>query len=228
MKLRVSPSLLEQYRVVQLGLYNKTAKDLINYMTGDFVVNDAISRGSAYHQLLEFGGESFLADNGNFVVYEKELNKNWVFTEEAASPALQLHNEYTNMLHEVWVDYNTTVLGHDVKMRMKVDGLDGLHIHEFKTTSRKPKIFSYRDSLQWRCYLLGLPESESVTYSIFQIGTRNNWTKLTQFNFERDSQSESIVQKHLSGFIDWVIRQDSPGLIDRITMKEDRNPLTGI
>ena len=173
MRLKISPSLLDQFRVVYNELYGKGSKDLIEYMLGEFEISEAVSRGTAYHKLLEYGGDKYLKD-GKYQVYERDLDRTWVFTKEAAQPALDLHSHYSKMLHETWVDYDTTILGHSVKMRMRLDGLDGLRVQEFKSTKRKPSVMDYRSSLQWRCNLLALPECQDVTYHIFQIGSRNN------------------------------------------------------
>jgi hypothetical protein len=228
MRVQLSPSLLNEYRVVYQGLYNKTSQDLVDYMVGDFEITDAVSRGKAYHKLLEYGPEQYLQEDGKYHIYERSLDKTWIFTEEAARPAIDLYLANPGLIHEVWTDYDLYLDGFEIKIRQRVDAIDGLIINEFKTTSRKPKYLDYRDSLQWRCNLLALPQAHKVKYTIFQIGARNNWTRPVTYSFGRDSDIYTELRTYVQGFLSWVMKQEDERLIKRIEMKEDRNPYKSI
>lgn len=251
--LKLSPSLLEQYRIVRLGLYNKGPEALIEYLTGTYVKSEPASRGSAYHEMLEHGIEPYafywhktgkLKHEGEWVpvahvsaeeaaankkisgpfycVLDKDINKWWYFTAEAVEPAAKLHQEYKDMIHETWIDYDTTSHGYKIKLRMKIDGLQGLVMHEHKTTGRKKKYSDYWDSIQWRCYACALPELTTIRYNIFQLNTRNTKCDTYHFDYLPDELSKTIVQQEIDGLVDWMIKNDYAKLK---VMTKDRNPL---
>lgn len=79
--LKLSASIIEQYRLVREGKYNLSTKDLVDYFTKAYVKSEAASRGSAYHQILEHGPERFL-----FVWFWSDSAKTkgrWIRPEEA-------------------------------------------------------------------------------------------------------------------------------------------------
>lgn len=221
--------MLDQYRKVFYGLYGSTGDDLRDYLVGEYVTSDAASRGTAYHEMIENSPDPYLDLSTDFYkVYEKDLKKDWLFHPQAVEPIYEYLKKYPGLIFETWVSHKLQIDGHEVLMRMKIDGLNGLNIHETKTTKRKPKSTDYFDTLQWRCYLLALPESPSVTYNVFQLGARNNWARTTEFTFERDPYNETTVRRYLSGFIAWCFAQDDERILDRITLKVDKNQFSEI
>ncbi len=228
MTYKISPSLLEQYRKVSLGINNKTGKDLVDYMLGECVTSPSMSRGTAYHKILEFGGVPYIGLDGWYRVFEEDLNKTWVFSSSCVAPALEIFNFNPHLLHELWTDYDTVIDGQSVKMRMRLDGLNGLIINEFKTTSGYTKLTDYSKSLQWRAALLAMPQATEVKYTIFKIGWGRDTTETTEFTFIRDPSIEGEVHKYLRGFISWVKLQDDERLFKRLEMTKDRNPFANI
>jgi hypothetical protein len=62
-KLKISPSLLDQWRVVKAGLYNTTPDRIREYILGDYTPSEPASRGTAYHLILEHGAEKYAHPN---------------------------------------------------------------------------------------------------------------------------------------------------------------------
>jgi len=232
--LKISPTLLERYRLARQGKYGLDGSAVIEYLTGEFVMTWQASRGIAYHEMLEHGPDKYrwtIPENEDpkdqevktvYLVPEPRYGQTWEFTEAAAQPAIDAYQEYKHMVHETWAEFDTNACGYEVKIRYKIDGLDGLLAREFKTKGSQPKVSDYMDGIQWKVYLAGMPELQAVKYDIFQLGKKNNWCKRYQFRLDRYPGIERDVQEATEELISWLELQ--PGMIDRITMAEDLNP----
>jgi len=210
MNLKVSPSLLDQYRSVCNGEYNKSTEDLVEYIVGEFKPNIHTSRGNAYHMMLEYGPEQYIKgqsvkvqnnqalmypDEGypemkqevftHYEVYEKELGKTWMFSPEAVKPIYETREELAGGSHEVWDTFWMESNGHQIRIRLKYDMLLGLEAHEFKTTGRAKKWDDYRKTVQWKLYLMSNPELQAINYRVFQLNQKNTTCKMTKFRFAR-------------------------------------------
>ena len=219
-KISISPSLLDSYRVTQLGLFGKTGDDLANDIIGKREPNEAMSRGTAYHRLIEEGGNEFLkSDIGGvfYLVPERELNTVWQFNEQCAIPALQIRSTYPNMIHEMKARHTLKLRGFEVEMRMRLDGVDGITVHEFKTKNRAPSMMDYYTALQWRCYLLPFPEIQAVKYTIFHLNDMNTTCTPHTFTFEREDGNEGCVMAYMNGFLQWL--EMRPELLDHLEQK---------
>lgn len=216
MTIKISPSLLEQFRLVRAGLYNLGTDSLIEYITGEYKPNEATSRGLAYHRMLEEGTEKFWTGE-RYEVHEKELNRTWTFTKEAVHPIVNVRGLYASMVHEVWGHYVAQVNGITVQMNQRYDGLLGYDIHEFKTSGRSKKYSDYYDSLQWRCYMLALPDVERVHYHHFYLNPTNTWCKPEHYTFQRDETVEAFVMEHLGTLVHWLVQR--PELIECLIVK---------
>lgn len=226
--LKISPTLLERYRLARQGMYNLDGSAVIEYLTKDFEMSWQASRGIAYHEMLEHGPERYAAigPDGEILGYkvpEPQFETTWEFEPAAVEPLQAARLEYKHMIHETWAEFDIEAAGYQVKIRYKIDGLDGLIAREFKTKSRKPKVSEYADGIQWKVYLAGMPELQAVKYDIFQLGAKNNWCKRYQFRLDRYPGIERDVQEMSEELITWLELQ--PGMIELITMAEDRNPM---
>ena len=222
-KISISPSLLDSYRVTQLGLFGKTGDDLANDIIGKREPNEAMSRGTAYHALIEYGGERFIdrlhepISEAPYLIAENEFGKVWKFTKECADPALQIRSTYPNMLHEMKAKHTLKLRGVEVEMRMRLDGVDGITVHEFKTKNRAPTMMEYYTALQWRCYLLPFPEIQAVKYTIFHLNDMNTTCTPHTFTFDREDGNEGCVMAYLNGFLHWL--EMRPELLDYLEQK---------
>lgn len=187
----ISPSILEQYRLWKTGVYQRMGKDsddLVEYIKGDYKPNIYTSRGNAYGAMIEHGpdkytmsfdhpqvDELFEAINkpdsdgiptvGKYFFYDKEFGKLWAFTDEEVEPIRKIRQDFPHMAYEVRASLSFKNMGPvPVWVGMRLDGMFGLGLHEFKTTS-KPKMYQDREeSLQAKCYLTAFKDAQSITY----------------------------------------------------------------
>ena len=206
---------------------NQTEGDLANDIMGIRQPNEAMSRGTAYHMMLEHGPEGYKHSVKKIVqdrkanvevgyletyeimeweyrVNEPELGKVWIFSPEAVGPIYALRSQYAAMIHELKAQYTTEVSGYEVVMNLRFDGLYGTVVNEFKTKGRAPEFLEYFDALQWRCYLLAFKELTAVDYTVFELNTNNTKCTPHRFSFARHENHEAVVRGHLSGFIAWL------------------------
>lgn len=183
--IRISPSLLQKWDDVKKGAFNTSLESLQDYILGVFTPSAAMRRGTAYHKLLEEGGDPFRMHFKDTVEYwitvDGEVFK---FSEQAAQPALNLREVFSAGAHEVWGKWETRVEGEDIICWMRIDLVSGLDIHEFKTSSRPKKYVDYLESYQWKMYLLGFPDALRVNYHIFTLDTNNTRCDYSRFEFE--------------------------------------------
>lgn len=206
--IRISPTILNEFASYKNGDYEKwgkTQEDFRQYVLGERSPNVYFSRGIAVHSIME-GVE--LAELGQ--IHEPELGVTWQFTSDVIKTIRDYAARFESMSHEVqylhWVDTQLA----SVAMSMRFDCLDCLHLHEFKTSS-KPKAYKdYYTSLQWRCYLMALPEVSNVTYHIIQL-PHTEPTKILdkvsiyQHHYPRESNNDEIVMSYLNELTAWVL-----------------------
>lgn len=207
-RLRISPSLLDSYRVLMSGMYNKTAWDLGNDILGVRVPSEAMSRGTAYHRMIEEGPERFeityMDKTKSYSVFEKEMTKFHTFASDAVAPIFDVRGKYGSMVHEIKAQHTVEIKGYEVVMNMRFDGLDGTTVHEFKTKGRTPAYLDYFDALQWRCYLLAFPELQQVDYTIFELNPNNTKCTAHKFTMKPEADRGALVNSALLGFINWL------------------------
>ena len=192
----ISPSVLGnvQYYLESIGTpWEKDVQSLIDDLAGEFVTNEAMSRGSAYGWMLENGPEKYLGDiqrmeiNGGgstasemwadveitdesgYLVPEPDLGKVWEFTEEEVAPIYKYRKENPNVAYEMKARLFWEIDGETIIMDLRVDGLNLPVIDEFKTSSKKKKWKDRKDSAQWMAYLVAFPEAVGVRYHEFQF-----------------------------------------------------------
>lgn len=197
MKLNLSPSKLQKFLDVASEKFGATPNDFRAYCMGVSETSEAMARGTAYHRILEHGENAGFVD-GDYRLFS-EAGFDFRFHSSACVPAIELHKSYTEMIKEMWLKWECSVDGYDVVMNMRCDGLDGLHLHEFKTTGTGKNWIDYFEALQWRCYCLALPELQKVCYHIFHLGTNNDWCKYQMFEYIPEPISE--VEKRVKGVI---------------------------
>lgn len=220
--LKISPSLLDQYRSVRLGEYGKTAEDLSEYILGEFVTNEAVSRGTAYHEMIEHGpGKYTWYDQAKgqhcYAVHEEELDKTWFFSPEAVKPIIELRKKYDGLVYESWNTMWMESQGLRIRVRMRYDGMLGLRAKEFKTTGRKKKSDDYRKTVQWKMYLLASPELQGIDYHVFVLNKNNTKCTPLEFSFEPYPEMKADVQELLDGLVGWL--QLNPHLLDKLTIE---------
>jgi len=227
MKLRISPSTLESYRNYLNGsyeLWGKNQADLKAELLGGFTGNAATSLGTVVHAFIEGELQYHIAETGNRILKDKELDNTWQFSEETLQALQQIRNEYKDAEHELPIRHNVKLPdGTIVEMNMRIDALDGLTVTDFKTSKSAKKWGDYSDSLQWRCYCMALPEINLVQYVVLEFKHNDpeklhTDVKVKLFEYLPEQDNDQRVMTYLQSFVDWV--KSDPELLEHFIQYE--------
>lgn len=188
-RIRISPSKLEKFRLHRDGEYNGviTKQKVIESIKGESKWSPKATFGTAFHAVIENGKDRYYKpETGMYHVLEEEMPNEIVFTENEVIAAEEFRNRYPNMVYESWVWYTLYVDNRQVTFLMKLDGLNGLQVHEQKTSDRACNIEQYERSAQWKLYYLAL-QPAFVQYNHFHYikhkGDSEHKIKHTPFRF---------------------------------------------
>lgn len=204
--LKISPSILDQFNSFITGEYEKWGKgqdDFRQYVLGAYAPNLYASKGTAIHSVIEG-----VATEPN--VYEQQMKVTWSFSDDIWKQLQDFRQEFT--FAEMEVRNHTTINSPlaDVHMNMRYDALDGLVLHDFKT-SEKPKHYGdYYNSLQWRCYLLSLPDVHKVVYHAITVPNTDPAKQIDKIRFDRmeflrHADNDNLVRYRLHQLVEWVL-----------------------
>lgn len=209
--LKISPSTLGEFQSLINGdyeLWGKTQDDFVGGLTRGFEESAATSRGHAVHRILE--GEDGKPGNVEYVyeVVEPNFGVTWQFSEDAYNEIVK-HRLEGDIAYETWGRWEHEVNGVNVLMNMRYDALEPCILHDFKTTGKPKKYRDYLDSIQWRCYLMTMPEVNEVNYHIFQLPHDNpnavlSWVKYQKFKYIREADNYQRVVNLLTELISWA------------------------
>lgn len=154
--IRISPSKLESLRRYLDDTNDEiTEESVIESIDGSKVWSDEMNFGGAYHEIIEHGAAKFYNPKLGFYFIEKgdktgiiKLNKHEV------AEAEKYRAKYPHLVHEVPLRITIKIGEHLVILSMKIDGFNGLHIHEQKTTMYYRGFDYYNDSCQWKIYTI--------------------------------------------------------------------------
>jgi len=169
-KLSISPSKIEQFRLFYTEAFNGfiTQENIITYLRGEQEWKDEMRFVSAYHAMIEFGPEKFFDPvRGVYVYTEDRMPGEIVLTKSELLPAIEYRAKYPGMINEMKAKYWTEVAGYRVLINMRIDGMNGLVVHERKTGKRTNGFDYYQASTQWKCYALAT-ECKLIQYDIFK------------------------------------------------------------
>jgi len=167
MRLRISPSKLEQFRLFVTEAYfgTITKEKVIDYLKGLSVPTRKMDWGTAFHAIIENGPDAYLDETGSCRIQCEtgiiELKK------EEVQAAIDYRNKYPSLVHEVVLKNTFNIDEYNIDMFMRIDALNGIDVHEIKTTDRAPNLEKYQNSMQWRCYALATG-CRKVQYDVFQ------------------------------------------------------------
>jgi hypothetical protein len=167
----LSPSKLEVYRKYVEGKPEFITQEVvIAAIRGDREWKPALDLGSGFHLALEKGPERYWQpQRQRYLVCDRELANDQVFTQAQMNWVLRYRQRYAGMTHEVPVTWErVTRTNRRFVVRMRIDGMYGLEVHEHKTTSRPPDYEQYERSLQWRLYLAATG-AQLCQYNVFEF-----------------------------------------------------------
>lgn len=157
---KISVTVLEKFRryMTEASQYD-TEEALIESIKGVFLGNDKTKTGGAFHKLIE--GD--YRNEGSFCIAD-----DIAFLPDQAEPAFEFKQKHPLMVHEISVFKDYIVGPHSIRVTGRVDGLDGINIHDSKTKFRSIKYQEYLDSYQWR-YYLDILELDNFYYQLFEV-----------------------------------------------------------
>lgn len=169
MQLRISPSKLEKFRLHVTEAYfgTITKEAVIDYIKGISVPTERMDWGTAFHTIIEEGPEGYF--DQELGVCQVPVKSGAIITldKEDVDAALNYRAAYPTMVHELAINNYFQVNGHEVQMKMILDGINGTDVHECKTTDKPADYSKYENSIQWRCYALATG-CRRVQYDVFQ------------------------------------------------------------
>lgn len=157
---RVSVTTLEKFRRYMAGTSSyDTEESLIESIKGIFLGNDKTIFGSAFHKIIE--GE-----------YERKANRvladNVSFTKVQAQVAFDYKKRHKLMVHEISIRKEFSTNYFPIQVSARVDGTEGLNVHDTKTKFRSIDLQEYADSCQWKFYL-NMLEADAFYYDLFEV-----------------------------------------------------------
>lgn len=159
---RISVTTLEKFRrfITGASAYD-TEEALIETIKGIFIGNNKTAIGGAFHKIIE----------GDYLFnWESKLTvaDNIAFTSPQAQPALTYRCDHPGMIHEVpTTKWYVTAKGM-VMISGRIDGVEGMHVHDAKTKFRSVDLMEYHDSYQWR-YYLDMTGLNRFFYDLFEV-----------------------------------------------------------
>lgn len=200
----VSPSILDTYRRAAAGIYIDNGDQLENELIGPKVKTEAMSRGTAWHLMIEHGTKRYLSGNGFCIVSEPEFGKDWIFGQKEIEAVEFLRGIYPDMIHELSDKVVFDIDGVQVVMNLRIDALWFDTLIEFKTKGSTPSYMEYFDSIQWRCYMEAIRDIQVAKYHVAQFNSKGELSTLHEYEFGNDGKCRDYIEQLLRGFIGWA------------------------
>lgn len=182
---RLKPSYLESFRIIRDGIFEKDPEEFHKQIRGEFEENEAMKFGSLVHYFLETGNH----EKDNLKLYNEEILQ--------LSP---IYNMNKDRLKEVKATYK---LNDNITISYVVDAVDGIAGFEFKTGKRFYGVDFYNDSIQWKCYCLGL-DLKIFNYLHIQYGIKRPYQFTTnEMQFFPNENTRDEVERLCYDFIEY-------------------------
>lgn len=168
--INISPSKIDSYLAWKNDWYGeKDEKELIGTIKGESIIDINVTKyGSAMHDILEHGANTFKKDNSFVYVPVKGLKNPLKIDVDTALFLNKLRSSFKNLVHEVSFNYPIKVKGYNINLRGRCDGVEGVILHEHKFTKNANDVFNrFSKSCQWKVYLLA-SGAEMLRYNIFK------------------------------------------------------------
>lgn len=198
MRLKLRPTLLESFRLYQDFDWMEESS-LIESIKGEFVPTEIVDVGTDYHLMLE----------------DKQPKHGSYFEMES----FYHYRLKTSGINEVKSSATINTDYGDVLISAMCDVLDGLVIHENKTSFKPFQAEKYLDSLQWKCYLhvFGCNEARYHVYKL--INTKDGIVTqerndLSMFRYDNMAKD---IESYANGLLRFC---ELKGLFDYVQLKE--------
>lgn len=165
---RISPSKLENFRAYIDEEYNGyiTLESMTDYLKGKSVWKPSMNYGSAIHAVLEYGHAKYLQKGDICVIKEDDFPEPITLTVDELAPVIRYRQRHPNLISEIKLTKSLFINNDEVQISMKVDGIEGVIVHEHKNPENSWHIDDYERSVQWKIHLIATG-AECVQYNIF-------------------------------------------------------------
>lgn len=225
-KLVVSPSRIETFRCFIDEEYNGviTQDQVIQDIRGERKFTPKIDFGSAFHAIIEHGTESFESfedGRGKWYVVPVQGPDGDVpydIHESEITEALKYRNRYSQNVYEPKINAKIQIGNDLVIVAMRIDALNGLCVHEQKTTSRPSGLHDkYYKSIQWKMYAL-FTQCHFVQYNIFPYkepsrNRQHHDVSYFRFRLFPYPELENDVKMWIQRYIEFVDRHELTSFI---------------
>lgn len=210
--IRVSPSLLESYRLFLTEDWF-TVEKMRDDISKEFTPTPQIMLGNAYHKMVEnfTNAHEMYAEHGN--PGEKPMlveQDGYLFQYEPCTEPVRDFLD-ARCVHEVYGRRNLTTRFGEVSVATKADAVHGNVGGEWKTTEKSIQIRKYMDSVQWKlcCWALHL---RAIDYRIVKLKQTDDgsWTVVDSDQIQMlwcDSLMDEIIWL-IDGLIDFHHTQE--------------------
>lgn len=166
--IKLSPSRIDNFvRYLNPNLEYDTLERLLEKLTGSWVPNEAVFRGTAGHHIIEKPGK-YKNPDGSYDIPIKDVDYPIHMTAQEAKSFEDFAAAHPNCAHEMYGEKMYRVSdSYQVKLRYFIDMLDVDLVHDHKTKNSTPKAEEYFESYQWR-YYLDASELHRFQYNFFQ------------------------------------------------------------
>jgi len=204
MKVSISPSKLEQFHLHVTEAYHGTItrEKVIESIKGLTPWTKLMEFGGAFHSVLENGSRKFYnPETGLYEVPMETFKEPFVLRPEEVAVADKYRARYPSMIHEIKTKLQYSLNGYDIVMNMRIDSMNGLDVHEKKTTDKPASRDKYESSLQWKCYVVASGARRAI-YDVFQYsGKEPREIKPVEFVYESYPGVRSELEGWLKHFI---------------------------
>lgn len=208
--------MLESYRYLIDENYG-TDEGMILAIKGLKEWSTKMTFGTAFQAVIEHGPEKFLdRGTGLYHIRDSNMPEEVVLKHSDLELAIKFREQYPNIVHEIPDKFYLDCGEFIALISFKVDGADGLILHENKTTDKAASHDKYLKSMQWRAYLLAT-QAVKVQYNVFSYhieeGTNNYIVDLSTFTFYPYNHLETDVRMFCNSFYRYCKRNGVLGYL---------------
>lgn len=164
----MSPSKIENFRLYVDEEYNGsiTLEETIKYIQGKKEWKSTMNYGSAIHAVLEHGHLKYLKKGGVCVIKEDDFPEPITMSLEELAPVIEYRRKHPQLISEIKLTYELIRPNKIIQIPMRIDGMEGIVVHEHKNPENGYHLEDYERSVQWKIYLVAT-NALCVQYNLF-------------------------------------------------------------
>lgn len=202
-----------------------TEKSVIESIMGTTEWKPAMTFGSAFHKILEVDASQFYDKKlGSYVIQDDQMPEPVIMSQAEVDVANKYRETYPHMIHEIKGKYRTQILDYDITVNMRMDGMDGVVVHEKKTTKQFYGVEGFERSMQWRFYALAT-ECRIIQYDIFKITESKTGPRRIEHIYFQFFPYKGMKVETDRWIIQLIHFAESKGLMEYLIPKWNNDPI---